>query len=255
MALTLLSQTAGGKTLEQLQNGLRIGNNKTATAIQYFEHRNVLEKNAGEANFSIANAIYVQEGLQLNKSFEEVAVSKFNTAVESLNFNDSEKSAETINHFVQKQTNGKIKELFTPSQLKPNTRSVLVNAIYFKGGWERPFYSRDTRKQNFYNRGTEAVQADFMNMESSFNVAYVDDLDATALEMKYAKSNISFVIVLPESRTGLAALEDELKYYDLTQIPEKFKLQKYKIFVPKFKVEYDIYLNNVLKNVSFVIQR
>lgn len=245
-----MSQAAQNDTYEQLKQALHLGNDRSVTANQFFDHREALEKNAGEAIFSIANGIFVHEGEQFNKNFQDVAVSKFKSGVESVNFTNTEKSAETINHFVEEQTNGKIKELFKPNQLDADTRAVLVNAIYFKGEWEKPFHSRLTRKLDFYNSDTETVQADFMTMDSRFNAAKINELDATALELKYANSNLSFVIVLPNSRTGLVALETKLKDYDLTKISEQFEKRRYDIEIPKFSIEYDINLNDVLKNVS-----
>lgn len=198
-ALTLLSQTAGGNTYEQLRQGLHLGNEKSTVANQFLEHRTKLEKNAGNATLSIANAIYVQEGQQLNKNFQQVAVSQFKSGIESLNFADANKSAETINRFVEEHTNGKIKELFKPSQLGRHIASVLVNAIYFKGAWQIPFRSDSTRKYDFYNSETETTQVDFLHMKSDFKAGKLKGLDATALELKYANSSISFVIILPDT--------------------------------------------------------
>lgn len=251
-ALALLSQGAEGSTFEQLSQGLHLGNDKSITASQFLEHREALEHNLGESKLSIANRIYVQHGQQLSKSFEDVAVSKFKSGIESLNFTDSEKSAGSINHFVEEQTNGKIKDLIKADQLDANTRSVLVNAIYFKGDWEQPFNSELTEKSNFYNSETETVSVDFMYMDSDFNVAYINYLDATALEMKYASSNISLVIVLPNNRMGLSALETKLKDYDLKKIAETFYYGRCEVTIPKFKIEYEINLNDVLQNVSVI---
>ena len=219
-------------------------------ANQFLEHRETLEKSAGESKLSIANGIYVQQGYQLSKIFQEVAISKFKSSVEALNFAESEKSAATINHFVEEKTNGKIKELFKPDQFDFDTRLVLVNAIYFKGAWEKPFNKDYTSKADFYNSESEKVQVDFMYKDSRFNSAYLEDLDATALELKYNNSNMAFVIVLPESRTGLAALETKLKDYDLAKITENLLSRRHEIYIPKFKIEYAIELNEVLKNVS-----
>lgn len=249
-ALTLLSQGAEGITFEQLSKGLHLGKDKSIAADQFLAHRETLENNLGESKLSIANRIYIQNGQQLSKSFESVAVSKFESGIESLNFGDAEKSAETINHFVEEQTNGKIKDLIKPDQLDGNTRSVLVNAIYFKGNWEVPFSTDLTEKSDFYNSENETSQVDFMYMDSDFNVAYVKDLNATALELKYANSNISLVMVLPNSRTGLSALETKLKDYDLSKIAQAFYFGRCEITIPKFKIEYEINLNDVLKNVS-----
>ena len=164
-ALGLLSQAAGGNTFEQLKQSLHLSNEKSTVANQFLQHREALQQNAGEATLSIANAIYVQEGEKLNKNFHEVAVSNFKSGVETLNFADSEKSAAAINHFVEEHTNGKIKELFKPDQLTADTRSVLVNAIHFKGAWEKPFHSRLTEKSDFYISETETSQVEFMTME------------------------------------------------------------------------------------------
>lgn len=250
-ALGLLSQAAADNTYEQLKQALHLGNEKSTIANQFLDHRDALEKNAGEAILSIANGIYVQEGEQLSKNFREVAVSKFKSGVESVNFADAKKSADTINRFVEAHTNGQIKDLFKPDQLSSDTVSVLVNAVHFKGDWEKPFHSPLTRKLDFYNSETESSKVDFMIMDSTFNAAHLNELDATALEMKYANSNISFVIVLPNSRTGLFALEAKLKDYGLTKVAEQLKRQRFDVEIPKFKVEFDINLNNVLKNVRF----
>lgn len=249
-ALALLSQGAGDKTYDQLKQTLHLSNDKSATANQFLEHRESLEKSAGEATLSIANGVYVQQGQHLNKNFQDLAVTKFKSDVKSLNFAESEKSAETINHFVEEKTNGKIEKLFKSDQFGSDTRAVLVNAIYFKGAWEKPFIKEFTTEYDFYSSETEKVQVDFMYKDSDFNSAYLKDLDASVLELDYANSNLSFVIVLPSSRTGLAALETKLKNYELTKITEKLQPMRYEIRIPKFKVEYEIKLNDVLKNVS-----
>lgn len=249
-ALALLSQGAGGNTYEQLRQTLHLDNVKSTVSNQFLEHRETLEKSAGESTLSIANGVYVQHGYQLSKNFQAIATSKFKSSIETLNFAESAKSAATINHFVEEKTHGKIKELFKPYQFDSSTRSVLVNAIYFKGNWDKPFMEAVTRKNDFYNSETEKVQVDFMYNDDDFYSGYIKELGATALELKYANSNMSFVIVLPESRTGLAALETKLKGYDLTKIAETLQEDRYEVHIPKFKVEYEIELNEVLQKVS-----
>lgn len=250
-ALALLAQGSSGKTFEELKTRLHLNNDKVAAANQFVEHRDALLKNVGDSTLSIANQIYIQQGQQLKKNFQEMAVSKFESGVEPLNFAESEKSAQTINKFVEEKTNGKIKTLFKPNQLNSDTRSVLVNAIYFKGTWEKPFTKQFTHAQDFYNSETDKVSVDFMYVNDRFNYAYLEELSASALEMKYANSSLSFVIVLPKDRMGLTTLETNLKNFDLTKITEKMHLSTFDVHMPKFKVEYEIKLNDVLKNVSY----
>lgn len=219
-------------------------------ADQILDLRLQLRKNIGKAYLPVATRIYVQQGQQLNRNFQEVAAQKFFAGVESMNFAESEKSAQTINHFIEEQTSGKVKDLIKPNQLGDDTRSVLVSAVYFKGNWETPFFKDWTRKADFYTSETEKVPVDFMSVIDEFNYARLEDLEAEALEMKFANSSISFVIVLPKQRMGLNALESKLKTYDLAKITENMHTSRFEVRVPKFKIEYEINLKDVLKNVS-----
>lgn len=249
-ALTLLSQGANGSTFEELRQGLQLSDNKTIVANQFYERYEMLKKSLGSSVVSFANRIYVQQGYKIKDDFSKVAVEKFVSSVESLNFIDPINSAQIINEFVENQTNHKIKDLIKSDTLNSNTQVVLVNAVYFKGSWANAFKPTRTIKADFYLNETTKVRADLMRTEDDFNYAILDDLNATALEMKYANSNFSFVVILPNNRTGLTALEMQLKNYDLTKIQDQMRCREVSVTIPKFKVEFEINLNGALKNVS-----
>ncbi len=50
---------------------------------------------------------------------------------------------------MEQQTNGKIKDIISPSSLDAMTRLVLTNAVYFKGDWVQPFDKQYTREEDF----------------------------------------------------------------------------------------------------------
>lgn len=245
--LALLSQGANGNTFEELNRGLHLDGNKIASANQFQEYYGLLDKSIGGSNLSIASKIYVQNGHSVKKEFRDVAVEKFSAGVESLDFAKSVESAQAINQFVEEKTNNHIKDLIQPDMISSDTRMVLANAIYFKGNWEYQFDKRRTAKADFYTSETDKVPVDMMRIKKRFNYAVLDDLNASALEMKYANSNFTFVIVLPDSRTGLPELETKLKNYDLSQITDQMRSQEVDVTIPKFKVEFKINLNDVLK--------
>lgn len=252
-ALALLSQGANGNTFDELNKGLHLTGDKVSTANQFHEYYGLLKKAVGQSTLSIANQIYVQNGYKINANFKDTAVQKFMSGIESLNFAEKDQSAKTINHFVEEKTKEKIKDLIKPDMLSSDTRMVLVNAIYFKGDWEYKFDKERTYQGDFYTSETDTVQVDYMTIKKKFNYGMLEDLDATALEMKYANSNFSFVIVLPNSRTGLSALESKLLNYDLAKINEQMFKQEVDVTIPKFKVEFEINLNDVLKKVCDLV--
>lgn len=249
-ALALALQGAEKNTFEQIAHGLHLGADKATIAAQFAKSYDLLQDGIGESTLSIANQLYVQQGHQIKQAFHDVAVKQFKSGVESLNFAEAVTAARTINSFVESKTNNKIKNLISSDSLDHLTRLVLVNAIYFKGNWQQKFPIQRTSPGDFYVDETKTVTVDYMRNENQYRYAGLSDLDASALELKYANSNISFVVVLPNSRTGLPALEASLKNYDLSKITGQLYEKKVEVTLPKFKIEYQIELTNVLQKVG-----
>lgn len=252
-ALVLLSQAASGSTFGELAKGMHLSDDKTVTANQFYDQYGLLQRGAGNTTLTIANQIYVQEGYSINKNFQEVAVQKFLSGIESVNFANKDETAKKINSFVEEKTNRRITDLIQSDSLSSDSRVILVNAIHFKGEWVEKFYEDSTKKGDFYISETETVPVDLMYNEEWLNYAELPELDATALELKYANSNFSMVFVLPNGRTGLTTLESKLNSHGLRSIVEQLKDTKVEIWIPRFTIQYETKLNDVLKNVSLHI--
>lgn len=128
----MLSQGANGKTYQQLVTGLGINNDRAVVADQFQNYYQALQRSAGSTTLSVVNQIYLQSGFQLNQTFQNVAVEKFSSGLQTLNFADAAASAQTINTFVETKTNNKITDVVSSSMFDSTTRAVLINAVYFK---------------------------------------------------------------------------------------------------------------------------
>lgn len=251
--LTLLTLAAHGITYEQLRQSLHLNANKSLVAIQFHEYNRLLQNSSGSATLSIANQIYVNDDYTLNKTFREMAANKFSCGIEALNFSDSIQAAQTINKFCAEKTGNKITNCMQSGSIQKDIAALLMNAIYFKGSWKYKFDQSLTAAGDFYVNENEVVRVDFMKIQSNFFHKSISELEASALEMKYADSNYSFVILLPWNRTGLSALELKLKSFDMKELmrysKHKFAQRGVDVKIPKFKVEQRIALSGVLKNV------
>jgi serpin B len=165
---------------------------------------------------------------------------------------ETEKSRQTINSFIEEQTNKKIKNLFPPGSLEPVTRLVLTNAIYFKGTWEWEFDKSNTREQDFKITPTNVVKVPMMYMrpdKARFN--YADTGDLQILELPYKGEKISMLILLPtENLDSIEPLTiDKLSEY-------KNQMQETKlgaIYLPKFEFDTKYTLNENLKALGMPI--
>lgn len=250
IALNLLLQATNGTTLDELRSGMHLSGDKATLANEFPGYLDLLHRNVGSnSTLSIANQIYVQKHYQLNANFKTVVAQRFLSGIESVNFADSKTSADTINRFVEEKTNGKIKSFIAPDQLDATTRAVIVNAIHFKGQWHQQFDKSKTVRGEFYTNETETESVEFMTAKDYFNSTNLIALNARALELKYANSNYSFMIILPDNRTGLTDLESKLKYVNLADVASQMSFDEIEVTIPKFNIEYEIKLNDVLKNV------
>ncbi|XP_073813599.1 antichymotrypsin-2-like [Musca autumnalis] len=198
----------------------------------------------------IANKIYIMEEFQVQDKYNELLSQKFFTSAENLNFTQNVKAAQAINSWVATKTNNLIKNIITPNVVNEKTRMVLLNAIYFKGEWAHAFPEHATRQQNFYTDEANSVKVQMMHLKAEFRYGEISKLQATALEMPYKNSDLSMIIVLPNSRNGLGDLRSKLKTFSLKEIRESMYNTKVMVEMPKFKTEYEIELSEILQRLG-----
>ncbi|NXC49287.1 SPB6 protein, partial [Penelope pileata] len=97
-----------------------------------------------------ANRLYGEKTFEFLSSFIESSQKFYHAGLEPTDFkNASEKSRKEINDWVGEKTEGKIQKLLAEGIINSMTRLVLVNAIYFKGNWEKKFHTEMTKEMPF----------------------------------------------------------------------------------------------------------
>lgn len=67
-----------------------------------------------------------------------------------------------VNSWVEKETNGLIKEVLTPGSVDSSTRLIFAIALYFKGAWTHEFDSSKTKKDDFHLLDGGSAKVPFM---------------------------------------------------------------------------------------------
>lgn len=70
--------------------------------------------------------------------------------------------------------------------------------------------------------------------------------------MGYKDSDITMLIILPNTKTGLSALEARMNEINFAEISSSLYSQEVNLELPKFKIEFDLTLNEPLKKVLFI---
>ncbi|XP_033245615.1 serine protease inhibitor 42Dd-like [Drosophila miranda] len=251
-ALALAYLGAEGVTGEELKQTLSLEGSDKNDVAQRFAHLLAQEENQSEddAQFSYANRIYVAERFRLIQAYQELAGKYFNASAENVNFEENVKVSQQINSWVETKTHDQIKDLISPDSLSSDTVAVLINAIYFKGKWEKPFSETRTAVHDFASRFGEKVKTSFMFQWDFFRHAELPSLKATALEMRYKGTDIVLLIILPLEEQGLYALEEKISVLDLNEISSQMREAHVQLQMPKFKLEFEVSLQPVLEQLG-----
>lgn len=129
-----------------------------------------------------------------------------------------------------------------------------MNAIYLNLFWKTPFDPDVTRKINFYLDERNFVSTDFMvNIDVPVNYALLSEFDAELIELPFNVTGASFFIFLPQSRTGLPALESKLSSMDFDGLKSKMTSKLAVLRIPRFIVNFNIDFRESLEAVSKVV--
>ncbi len=194
---------------------------------------------------STANALWGQKGYPFLDNFLKLNAAGYGALLREVDFGrDTDQARKTINAWVEKETQDKIKELFKPGSLSSDSRLVLTNAIYFKGDWANQFKKDRTREAPFYLGGGKQTDVPLMHQTAPFR--YFDGNTFQALELPYVGNHLAMVVLLPKKIDGLAALEKELSPDKLEKWLGGLHKDEVEVQLPRFTMTAEFPLEKTL---------
>ncbi|KAG9494126.1 hypothetical protein GDO78_001782, partial [Eleutherodactylus coqui] len=212
----------------------------------------VISEENKEFTFNLANALYLQEGFHVKEQYLHSNRDFFKSEIKLVNFQDLKASAEIISAWVEMQTNGKIRNMFSSGDIGPLTRLILVNAIYFKGEWEHKFSPDATHPQDFtVTRGISA-KIPMMNLHLATKLGYfsMNNLKYKVLELPYKGGKLSLLIALPAKDVAIEDLENKLTAGITKDWNSNMKEELVEISLPRFKIEHKVDLKQTLLHLN-----
>ena len=155
-------------------------------------------KDATPLQLNIANAVWAEQTFPFLQTYLDVLAQNYGAGIQLAEFiNHYEAVRQEINGWVSKETNDKIQDLLPEGVLKPSTRMVLVNAIYFKADWRTPFDPNNTHDAPFHLLDGSDVQVKMMS-ESLSGVPYAQGDGYQAISLPYQGDTAEMVIIVPD---------------------------------------------------------
>jgi serpin B len=253
---------ARGKTAQEMAQGLHLPLNLTqwpgdlAALNRDFSHKG----NSDGQKLLLANALWVQQGLQLLKEYLRVVQQPFAATLEEVDFERQTESArQTINEWVEKETQQRIKDLIPRGGVDPQTRAVLTNAVYFKGVWEKRFEVSATKPSAFALFDGQPVIVPMMHMIVRQIATYAEGPDWQVLQLPYKGEALSMVLILPRkspdeleppSAAEFSAFEQSLTPQKLQQFFSGLHAADVDVALPKFTFRPELRLKEILSSLG-----
>lgn len=195
-----------------------------------------------KVTMEIGNSIWYRQGFTVEQDFLDVNKEYYDARVEALDF-DSPDAVQTINNWVDDQTQGKIPKII--NSIDPLTMMYLINAIYFNGKWSHQFDKDKTSQQPFYLSDGSEIQVAMMQNEAGFR--YLENDLLRAVEMPYGRGNYSMVCMLPREDQEVGDLIQQLNADNWSQWIQDMDSTTVQVHLPRFSFEYGKTLNELLK--------
>ncbi|KAF1372808.1 hypothetical protein PFLUV_G00253710 [Perca fluviatilis] len=258
-ALAMVMLGARGNTATQMSECLKTKDCQDDVHVSFAQLLSELNKAGAPYALSVANRLYGEQSYQFVEDFLGKTKKHYNAELETVDFKAGSEAARlNINSWVQKQTQDKIKDLLGKGVVDSLTRLVLVNAIYFKGNWNRQFEESATRDAQFRLNKNDTKPVKMMHQKSKFPLTYIPEASCQILEMPYKGEELSMLIFLPnemeDSTTGLEKLEKQLTYENFMEWTRPDMMDKVEVQVglPRFKLEESYDMKEVLVSMGMV---
>ncbi|XP_072234195.1 leukocyte elastase inhibitor-like isoform X2 [Leuresthes tenuis] len=256
-ALAMVMLGARGNTATQMSECLKTQDCQDEIHTSFAQLLSELNKSDAPYALSVANRLYGEQSYQFVEDFLGKTKKHYDAELESVDFVKSSEAVRVhINSWVETQTQGKIKDVLPSGVVNNMTRLVLVNAIYFKGNWNKQFQESATRDAQFRLSKNNTKPVKMMHQKSKFPLTYIPEANCQILELPYKGKELSMIIFLPndieDSTTGLEKLEKELTYENFVEWtrPDMMNDVEVQVGLPRFKMEEKYDMKEVLVSMG-----
>jgi len=250
MALGMTANGAAGSTLDSMRATLELADLTEAESNAAYQSLiELLTEADPKVRFDIANSIWYRDIWTFNADFLGRCQDYFDAVVRGLDFSDPA-AADTINTWVDENTQGKIEEIVV-KPIDPDIVMFLINAIYFKGTWTYEFDPENTRDDVF--NLLDGSQAGCRMMEQRSEYPYLSTDQFQMVDLPYGDGLFTMTIFLPRTNVHVDSLiaqftPENWQLWISSLAPDSGDIQ-----LPKFTLEYELKMNAVLKALGMGI--
>ena len=239
-AMAMVASGAEGKTKKEICDAMQLGDSANINSRRLLDDIATKTVWNEHGDVRIANSIWIKEGFDVKQEFIDTNKEFFDALVESAEFN--QETVKRVNDWCNENTNGKIPTII--DRFTDSDRMLLINALYLKAAWSKPFREENTTKQIFTTEKGEEIEVPTMAIRSN-EPFYSDDM--VSMVSKRLQGGYSMLFILP----GEGVKCDEAAEYvakDFDTLLKNMEVCNVFLSLPKFTTDFSVSLKPILAN-------
>lgn len=188
----------------------------------------------GDMAMEITNSLWSVRPASFEPTFVESARASFGTVVQQLPTGDAISCAAAVNLWVREKTRGRIAQVIGPSAFaQPAGSIVVVNTVYLKAQWWKPFDPKLTKPRAFQTPRQGSVKLPTMLMShGAFDYAEAETWKC--LEMPMTGGQVQMLILLPKNESAREKIENSLTPEHWDTVRSALKNYDVNVMLPRF---------------------
>lgn len=193
------------------------------------------------ATLEIANALWYKDSYKINADFQQSLEDSFDAKVQDATFDNT--TIDAINEWCAEKTHDLIKEILPPDYY-PDV-FALLNAVYFKAGWETIFKKENTEEMPFYYAdGTNeeiSMMRKFPLMEqTSETMYYLENEDYQAIALPFKNQAFVWFAFLPKEDKSISEILPLISSETLSNLLQYKARQLSGVIIPKYEINHTV---------------
>jgi serine protease inhibitor len=246
--LAMMYEGATGETRQAIAEILGISNlDEHGRSLAMVQLKSALHT-PGDVQLLVANSLWCNRQIAVRADYIARMREDLDAQVESVDFTSAE-TIHRINAWVRENTRGKISRIV--ESIPPLALIVALNAIYFKGQWNRPFDRLQTHDELFTTGGGQKGKVPMMRKSGRFR--YLQRRMFQAVAIPYESFRTSMYVFLPARGRTLGDFEQTLTSGEWQNWMSDFEDVGGLVALPRFSVSYGSCLNRPLKEMGMAV--
>ncbi|HEY9758682.1 MAG TPA: serpin family protein [Oculatellaceae cyanobacterium] len=247
VALSMAANGASGTTLDAMMKTLGV----SASGLSSLNDRNhaaltSLNQNS-KVQMEIANAIFADKNTKFKDTFVSLCNKQYDAEAATEDFG-APQTLTKINNWCDQKTHGKIKKIL--DKLAPRDVMVILNSVYFKGTWAKPFDKQYTNQQPFFLLSGQSK--DVPMMHETMNLGFLEAPGFRAVSVPYSGYKQTMYIFLPDKKTGLAELVENFSVENWQKWMTSFASHRVALSMPRYTIQFSTLLNQPLQEMGML---